>query len=357
VRGTARGTARALLAAATGLGAVVATAPPAAAHTVTGVQPTNYRSEVLAVSPPVDGLRLRLLDLGRRVELVNGTGGDVVVLGYQGEPYLRVGPQGTFENRRSPALYLNRATTPGVADTSLPPQADAGAAPSWHRTGSGDRLRWRDRRTRWEGAEPPVVRATPGQAHVVGRWTLALRAGAAPVAATGQIVWVPGPSAVPWLLLALGLLLAAASLGWARRWGPPLSAALAVLVANDVVHSFATAAAAADGLALTLVRVLLGGIVSTAAWGCGIWAVAALQREREMSIFAAAVAALFVSLFGLTDAFGLGRSQIAYAFPPGAARAAVAANLGLGAGLVVAAAVVIRRHPELLRAPAEDAGE
>src|SRR5205085_7932947 len=100
------------LAAAGGAGLVLAllAAPPAEAHTVTGVSPTNYRSEVLGVNPRLPGVSVHLLDLGNRVELVNQGAVDVIVLGYQGEPYLRVGRAGVFENRSSPAGAWNRGT-------------------------------------------------------------------------------------------------------------------------------------------------------------------------------------------------------------------------------------------------------
>src|SRR5205823_199713 len=73
---------------------VLVTAPPASAHTITGVAPTDYRSEILGVNPKWAGVSVHLLDLGNRVELVNTGPVDVVVLGYQGEPYLRVGAAG-----------------------------------------------------------------------------------------------------------------------------------------------------------------------------------------------------------------------------------------------------------------------
>ena len=64
----------ACLVAATGVWglALVASASPAGAHTVTGVAPTNYRSEVLGISPPLPGLKVRLLDLGRRASSRTG---------------------------------------------------------------------------------------------------------------------------------------------------------------------------------------------------------------------------------------------------------------------------------------------
>ncbi|MGH9032785.1 MAG: hypothetical protein ACRDZV_11725, partial [Acidimicrobiia bacterium] len=104
-------------AAATGLAAA-----PAAAHGTSGPDATNYETRVHEISPPTPGLSVRAIDLGERLELRNTTGTDVVVLGYHDEPYLRVGPDGVFENRRSPAAYLNESADD--ADVRLPEIAD-----------------------------------------------------------------------------------------------------------------------------------------------------------------------------------------------------------------------------------------
>ncbi|MGH9190688.1 MAG: hypothetical protein ACRD0Q_11790 [Acidimicrobiales bacterium] len=339
MRRSALALATALLAGVVG----VVGAVPASAHTVTGVSPTNYRSEVVSVVPAVRGLRLRLLDLGRRVEVVNDTSTDVVVLGYEGEPYLRVGPSGVYENRRSPAVWLNRADAETEVGDAPPPSFDAAAPPSWRRTGDGQALRWRDRRTRWEGVDPPAVQASPERPHLVSQWTVELRH-TVPVTANGRIVWVPGPSAATWLLTAVVLLGLTASLGWSRRWGPALAGATAALVAVDAVHSISTAVASGGSVLAIVVAVVFGGFLSVMAWVAGVFAVGRLQREDEWGLWTAGVAALLIALYSLSDATSLGRSQVSYAFPPATARAAVAASLGIGLGLLVAVAAVLKRR-------------
>ena len=66
---------------------------------------------------------------------------DVVILGYSGEPYLRVGAAGAFENVRSPAVYLNATRNGGIPPSS----ADPSAPPEWRRIGvrGGPRSSWR----------------------------------------------------------------------------------------------------------------------------------------------------------------------------------------------------------------------
>jgi hypothetical protein len=330
----------------------VAAPPPASAHTIAGVQATNYRSEIVSVTPPSTTVELRLLDLGRRVELVNRGRDDVVVFGYDGEPYLRVGPQGVFENRHSPTLYKNRATVNGTAP-DIPKSASASAPPQWHRTSGGDTVRWRDQRTRWEGADAPAVQRDPGHRHVVVQaWTIQLRAGAQTISVTGRITYEPPPALAPWLVLAVGLFVFTAALGLGSHWGPQISAALAALVAVDVVQTFASGAVAHESLLLLVVKVVLGGIFTSVAWGVGVVSIGPLQRGREGALIGAGIAGLFIALFsGLTDLGTLVNSQAPSTLPDGMARAGVSIALGVGLGLVAAVFVVIRTHPDVSLTP------
>ena len=53
------------------------------------------------------------------------------------------------------------------------------------------------------GINPPAVRNAPDKRHViVPDWTVEFMQGATTSAAAGSLVWVPGPSPVPFLLLA-----------------------------------------------------------------------------------------------------------------------------------------------------------
>ena len=125
VVGRAPRIAGALLLAALGM---VMAADPAGAHGVGGIRPTNYETVITGTRPQVQGIAVQPVDLGDRLELTNETARDVVLLGYDGEPYLRVGPRGVFENTRSPATYVNR-TRRGT--TPVPSSADPEAPPEW----------------------------------------------------------------------------------------------------------------------------------------------------------------------------------------------------------------------------------
>jgi hypothetical protein len=331
--------------AAVTLAVLVAAAAPAGAHTLNGVGPTDYRSEILGVDPPVPGLRVRLLDLGRRVEVANAGRTEVVVLGYQGEPYLRVGPAGVFENERSPALYLNRVGPPGVSTTTtLPRPANPTAAPSWRRVSGGHTVRWRDRRTRWEGPALDVVRRAPGVQHVVvPTWTVELRQSTTPIVVTGRISWVPPPARWPAAAAAIALFALTLAASRVRRPGPLLAAALSVLVAVDVVRSVGDSWASPGSLAIHVVGVLFAGMFSAIGWVIAVAAMDGLQRGEDGGLYGAAVAGLVIAVAALGDAGVILHSQAPSAFPSIVPRAAVCVEYGLGFGLAAAGALSGRR--------------
>ncbi|MEU8210610.1 hypothetical protein AB0B85_15575, partial [Micromonospora sp. NPDC049044] len=174
-----------LVAAAAGLVTLISAAP-AAAHGADAPDGTNYRTRTTGVTPQRPGLEVRVVEAGARLELTNNTGRAVEVIGYSGEPYLRVAPDGVFENSRSPATYLNQTI---AGDTALPAEADPAAPPTWRRIADGSTVRWHDSRALWqESAAPAAVRAAPDREHRVRDWTIPLRDGADPVTVLGSAV-------------------------------------------------------------------------------------------------------------------------------------------------------------------------
>ena len=317
---------------------VVVAAEPAGAHGLGGISPTNYQSRLITVTPRVAGIEVEVVDLGNHLELTNHTGHDVVVIGYDDEPYLRVGPHAVFENLRSPATYLNRTTT---VMGRAPARADPSAVPEWHRVSSSQTARWHDHRIHYMGtSEPPVVQRDSGARHVVGRWSVPIVTADGTISARGEIVWVPGPSPWPWVAISLGV---AALLAWIARtrwWQATVATALAAIGASETLHVIglwgANTASAGTKLAESAYSIggVLLGVVAL------VWTV---RRGPHAAAPIVLVAAVFLLVAGgLADLTTLGRSQIPSTLPAGLARALVTANLGLGAGLVAAAAMRLR---------------
>jgi hypothetical protein len=334
---------RLLVLAALTAGTVLLTAVPASAHTVSGGGSTNFRSDLLSVTPGIAGLDVRVVENGRRMQLVNTGPVDVIVLGYGGEPYLRVGPAGVFENRRSPAVSANTPT-----GTVPPPATAAGppGPPSWHRLSSGHTVRWHDHRTHWSGVVPTLlVRHAPPTGVVVREWTLHLVVGTQPVVVRGTLTWVPGPTPWPWAAAALVLVVGCVLAGRSRRWAGLLAAAAALLVAADVIHAVGTGLAVAGSAFQQAVMVLATGYYSIVAWVLGVIAVRLLVRRNIDGLFAATFAALVITAFGgFADATTLARSQVPFGLPVVLARAAVTVAIGAGLGLALGSVVAFRRN-------------
>ena len=108
---------------AVALAVLAAAAPAASAHQGS----PNYLTQINAVTPAVDGLTVEVLSRDDRLLLRNTSGRDVVVEGYNGEPYARVQGDGTVEvNEDSPAYYLNDDR---FGDVAPPAAADGKGAP------------------------------------------------------------------------------------------------------------------------------------------------------------------------------------------------------------------------------------
>ncbi len=306
-------------------GALVVPATPASAHGGDAPESTSYRTTVTGISPARDGLTVRAVEAGARVELTNDTGPTVEIHGYTGEPDLEVRPDGTYENTRSPATYLNRTL---AGDTPVPATADPAAAPQWRRVSSGTTVRWHDRRTHWTDDDlPPVAAADPSRTHRLSDWRVPLREQTRTFEIRGTLDYVPPPAAWLWWLGAL--LLAGAATAAARR-SPRLGGALAA-GAGTILLAYGVARALDSGISTVLFVAAL--LALAAAW----W------RAPFFTALAGAVLAVFG---GLAD-LGVFRAAVVPVAGPGwFARAAVMVAIGVGAGLAAAGVLRLRTLSE-----------
>lgn len=194
----------------------------ALAHT--GSAQTGYVSTVSALAPPVLGVNAFVLGGDDRLRISNYSGKTVVVLGYQGEPYLRFDRRGVWANTRSPAAYLNRFRRPHPLKPGV---ADAAAPPRWKLIRPGVTYEWHDHRIHWTGAEQPEgVREHPDRVQRIFKWRVPGRADGKRFAITGFLGYAPDrlpkgdeSTSRAWLLaggLVTAALLVAAGVG-ARR--------------------------------------------------------------------------------------------------------------------------------------------
>jgi hypothetical protein len=312
---------------------------PAAAHGGDAPDATAYRTTVTAVSPPEPGLTVRAVEAGARLELVNRTGRTIEVLGYAGEPYLELRPDGVHVNVASPAAYLNETL---AGNTAVPATADPTAPPRWRRVSGDASVRWHDRRTHWtESAPPAATRAEPGRTHRLRDWSVPLRDGVRTFEIRGTLDWMPPPAPGPWWW---GALVVAAGCVVARRTRIPLAAAATVAAATTIGYAVARQVDAGATTVATVLAGLLGAqlTVLTAAAGALLAAVLLVAR-RPAADFALALAGAVLLLFaGLAD---IAVFTDAVAPAPGPSwwpRVAVAVAVGVGAGLTAAGLLRLR---------------
>ena len=341
--------ARAGLVATAACAVTLLTAAPAAAHGADAPDGSDYRTRVTDVTPARPGLEVRVIEAGARLELTNHTGRPIEVIGYSGEPYLRVGPDGVYENTRSPATYLNRTL---AGDTTLPADADPAAPPSWRRVDDGSTVRWHDQRALWQESAPPAaVRAAPDREHRVRDWTIPLRDGAEPARISGTLDWVPPPDAYTWWTVTIVGALAVGALGLLAAAAPAGTRALAALGVLLIVGGTVAVVypvgreldAGAQGVGGVLLG-LLGGQLWSLLTGLGALAAGAYALARRPAAdFAVALAGACLALFaGVGNAAVFARSVAPVPWPPEIARVLVAVVLVTGAGAT--AAGVLRLH-------------
>ncbi len=179
----------------------------------------GYTSAVTTITPDLDGLTVQVLQGDDQLHLRNDTGQELVIEGYDDEPYLRFDADGgVFRNANSPATYLNQERYGGV---DVPATASKSATPSWERVSSGRAYEWHDHRIHWMSTiDPPKVRQASDQPHHVFDWNVPGTAGGKPLAIRGTLDYQPPPaeSFNPILIApVVALALAGAIFWWVRR--------------------------------------------------------------------------------------------------------------------------------------------
>ena len=328
---------RAAAAIAAGILAVVLTASPASAHSGSGsVGASNYLTEISDVVPATDDVAVRVLDLGDRLELTSRSDDDVIVLGYEDEPYLKISDDGVFENTRSSATYVN---TDRQASADIPDDVDPDAKPEWRKVSDGRTVRWHDHRAHWMGSDdPPAVAADPDREHVVfDRWEVPLTIDGEEVLVTGTLTWSPGPSLGMWLAAAAALtgISMGAFLLLRRHRVVVLAVVVVIVVLVGVAQTIGLAFAPNQG-GSAVVRFFATAIYPAMGWIFGIIGVLYVRLNRPDAVHVAAMAgAVAVLVGGVQDLGSLAKAHTPFLGGEVLARWAITASLGLGVAVLV----------------------
>jgi hypothetical protein len=296
--------------------AALAIPSTAAAHGPVDPAASSYLAR-LGLVPA--GLSAKVIDGDQRLWLRVDSRRTVLVLDYQGAPYLRFSPRGVAVNTASAMYYLNQVpaqTPPASTGPRVPPR--------WSRVSSGHSYGWHDGRL-----HALATTVLPAGATYLGRWRVPVRIGGAATAIAGGLYYAASPSIV-WfwpILVALACVLAALRL---RR--PGLDERVARILAAAALAGIAVAACGQQLHGRPSVSVgqaiVLSVTLSFVAWGA--WRLAR-RRHGWFTFFAIAAVAIWegASLIAvLVDGWVL------LALPPPVARLAVATCLSAGVALL-----------------------
>ena len=173
--------------------ALIAAVAPATTYAHEGNP--NFNSELDGVEPPVDGLDAHVLNYDDSLEVRNDTGETLIVEGYQGEPYIRIDPDGAvYLNKRSPAYYLNDDR---YGKTEAPAGADPKAEPAWGLVDRTGQYAWHDHRIHYMSTNTPSQVTDESERTKIFDYRVPIEVGGRAAAITGTLFWVGEPGGLP----------------------------------------------------------------------------------------------------------------------------------------------------------------
>ena len=173
--------------------------PAAYAH---GGGVPGYVSTVTALQPAPAGVTVTVEDGDDRLQLSSSGQDEVVVLGYDQEPYLRFDPNGSvYRNANSEATYVN---SDRYGQTPVPASANPDGAPDWKQVSTDGSYEWHDHRiaSSMSPIGPPQVRNAPDQPHHVFDWEVQALADGQPFVIAGTLDYMPPDNGTIWLYVA-----------------------------------------------------------------------------------------------------------------------------------------------------------
>jgi hypothetical protein len=302
---------------------VALTASPAGADPA---KPTDYRSEVTSIEPAVDSITLRVVGGDGFLDLVVDDGHEVIVDGYDGEPWLHILRDGTVEeNQRSPATYLNNSR---YAQVTTPEGVDPTAPPEYEVIGHDGAYTWHDHRIHWMSPQRPEDKQAGDV--VFPDWQVELTVDGMPVVVHGQLVWVEKSSPLPWF----GLILLVAAVAIVIGRGKSVSvAAVAVVVgaAGALLVGWGERSSLPRGSATTPLVVVLPALALV----MGI--VALVMRRSPLGVVAVLAGVALVGGWAIYRIRVLLEPVLPTDWPYGLDRFGTALALGLAVGAAVLA--------------------
>jgi hypothetical protein len=315
-----------------GLFALINPAPAAAHIAGGGGSPSNYRTVVTAIRPAIPTLEVTVGIGGQWVRVTNQGAAEIAVLGYRGEPFLRLSQNRVQVNELSP-------TAAGTGQTrSTPAPGDPATEPRWVQLREGDSATWTDARI----DAPPQDEAQRQSERASGSWELPLIVDGQRVTVLGTRDQIPPPSPWAWVAVLVLVSAAVAAIGWMRNWHRPMAAVVAAGVLAFVLHLIGT------GFAPQQTGPVFGwiGVGAVGAFSLIVGGVTVISTLRRTEAAAARVitAGTLLVLLAATDISVLWYSQLPFAGPAVLDRGLTVLTYATALGLLVAGVRLVRER-------------
>ena len=167
--------------------------PPEDTERVPDEDLDQYRSRVVAIKPPVPGLKAEIVGNQEKLRVTWTGEKTLTVFGYGGEPMVRMNARGIEINEQSPSAYLS---SDRYADVPVPATATADAEPRWRPFETAGPIAWYDHRVQWMKAERPEAVGDGARGVTIFHWRVPARLGAKAVSIRGALDWRPDPAAI-----------------------------------------------------------------------------------------------------------------------------------------------------------------
>lgn len=288
------------------------------------VGPTNYRSEVLGVSPGSPGVEFSIAGGDAYFVAVAEPTHTVAVAGYFSEPYVRINRDNSvWVNVNSPAYFINLDR---YGETSIPADVTAESAPVWESVGEDGSYTWHDHRSHWMSEDLPPVVAGDVETTVFP-WEVPLVVDDVDTTVRGELVWLPSRSPIAPILIGIIALLPVALLG-PRRLATTMILIGTASVAAVVVTFARQAGIPVSARSFPAEMLLPVGAIILAA------TMVTKREVRHIANLAGLAAVVLLAAWSLMAVSALWLPVLTSTLPPLFERSAVAFVAWAGAGLL-----------------------
>lgn len=135
------------------------TSTSAYAHGIGSESGSDSSSRVTVINPATTDFKAKSVQNGQLIKITRTSSKEIIVLGVENEPYLKLSKEGVFENTKSGTLLINKSTNNNIDTSTLNKEfenidSDPNATPNWKKISSNSSYSFHDHRIHYMGSVP-----------------------------------------------------------------------------------------------------------------------------------------------------------------------------------------------------------